>query len=252
VPARKRAKRTTTSKAATPRGSRSKSNFSCPDCDFVAKHAMGLGRHRSARHGITSKRQSRRRESGSWLTRQEAARRAGVHYNTVRQWEQAGLLRRTRKPRVRGSLVSAEDLTRVLMDRTSTGGQPAAVADTAAVVALERRYNDLIAGIERLLTSAKAAAPATTPRRRGRPPGSRNRKTLERANAGPRRQTAGRKKAAAGRKAVTRSRVATRRKVASRGRASGAKAAAMRRSTAGASRRGGRRRAAGIKRRSSR
>jgi hypothetical protein len=39
-------------------GNRS-STFVCPECGFKAAHAMGLGRHRSSRHGVRSKRQER-------------------------------------------------------------------------------------------------------------------------------------------------------------------------------------------------
>lgn len=35
------------------------SSFVCPECGFRAAHAMGLGRHRSSRHGVRSKRQER-------------------------------------------------------------------------------------------------------------------------------------------------------------------------------------------------
>lgn len=35
------------------------SAFVCPECGFRAAHAMGLGRHRSSRHGVRSKRQER-------------------------------------------------------------------------------------------------------------------------------------------------------------------------------------------------
>jgi hypothetical protein len=32
------------------------SKFRCPECGFRAAHAMGLGRHRTAKHGAISKR----------------------------------------------------------------------------------------------------------------------------------------------------------------------------------------------------
>jgi len=31
------------------------SKFICPECGFKAAHAMGLGRHRTSRHGVPSK-----------------------------------------------------------------------------------------------------------------------------------------------------------------------------------------------------
>ncbi|MFP5225174.1 MAG: hypothetical protein ACLGH3_06450 [Actinomycetota bacterium] len=85
--------------ASTTRGR--KGQFVCPDCGFQAKHAMGLGRHRSARHGTPSKRQQRLENPRAtrlqipdgWLTRREVASRAGVHYNTVRIWERSGKVR---------------------------------------------------------------------------------------------------------------------------------------------------------------
>lgn len=170
VAARKTAARKPTARKPAPRRARTR-GFPCPDCDFVAKHAMGLGRHRSTRHGAVSQRQQRRQTAGNWLTRQEASKRAGVHYNTIRQWEQAGLLRTARRPRVRGSLVSADDLGRMLTERAMTGSRAVLpVGDVSAV--LERRFRDLIEGLERVLAQAKAHAPAKAAgasKKRGRP-----------------------------------------------------------------------------------
>jgi hypothetical protein len=39
-------------------------SLTCPECGFKAAHPMGLGRHRTARHGAVSQRELRRR-SGS-------------------------------------------------------------------------------------------------------------------------------------------------------------------------------------------
>lgn len=139
----------------------------CPDCDFVARHAMGLGRHRSARHGVTSQRQQRRQASGGWLTRREAARRAGVHYNTIRHWEKTGRLRRG-KAGGRGAMVSATDLE--TLRRGGGAPAPAAGIDGARIEALETRFNDLLDGLEGLVAAARVR------RRRGRPPGSRTTK----------------------------------------------------------------------------
>ena len=122
---------------------------------------MGLGRHRSARHGVQSLRQRRKETSGAWLTRREAARRAGVHYNTIRFWERTGRIRRS-KSGGRGALVSAVDLeTMTGRARGGGGGGP----DGERIAALERRFNDLVRGLERLVASANGVAP-----RRGRPP----------------------------------------------------------------------------------
>ena len=35
---------------------------------------------------------------GEWLSRQEAAKRAGVHYNTIRKWAEEGLLETKKIP----------------------------------------------------------------------------------------------------------------------------------------------------------
>jgi uncharacterized C2H2 Zn-finger protein len=125
----------------------------CPDCDFVARHPMGLGRHRSARHGVLSGRQRRRESSGAWLTRREAARRAGVHYNTIRHWERGGRLRVSRKAGTRGTLVNAGDL-----DGLVGGGRRGAGGGDARLDALERRFNDLLHGLERLVSSARGGS----------------------------------------------------------------------------------------------
>ena len=122
---------------------------------------MGLGRHRSTRHGVMSQRQARRDAVGGWLTRREAARRANVHYNTIRHWEQTGRLRRGKRTGARGYLVSASDLDRIAgSGRGSSGG-----TDDARIAALERRFNELLAGLERLVSTARG------PAKRGRPAG---------------------------------------------------------------------------------
>jgi len=171
MPAKKRRVRTASPSARAPRGRRGSSSkraprtkgFRCPDCDFVAKHAMGLGRHRSARHGVMSLRQRRRESSGAWLTRREAARRAGVHYNTIRHWERTGRLRRQKGAGSRGALVSAIDLDS-MSGRGGRGGP--GVADDARLQTLERRFNDLLDGLERLVSGSRPARRS----RRGRPP----------------------------------------------------------------------------------
>lgn len=174
--ASKRPSRKTTSRRPAPARRTRKattSQFVCQDCGFVAKHAMGLGRHRSARHGAVSKRQARSKVAAptpGWLTRQQAAERAGVHYNTIRIWERSGLLG-TQKHGAR-NLLSADDLDRVVRDR---GAAPAAAVaggtGGADVAALERRFEALLDGLERLVASARTAEPR---RRPGRPLGSRN------------------------------------------------------------------------------
>jgi hypothetical protein len=39
---------------------RRSTKFRCPECGFRAAHAMGLGRHRSAKHGVVSQRMRQR------------------------------------------------------------------------------------------------------------------------------------------------------------------------------------------------
>lgn len=154
----------TANKKKVPGGARKrKGGFPCPDCDFIAKHAMGLGRHRSTRHGVVSKRRQRMAgASVAWIPREQAATRAGVHYNTIRQWEQAGTLRRSKRQGARGALVSVVDLNRILAQR---GAAPSAVpgVEAAQLAALEARFAHLVDGLEALLVSLKGPAP----RRRG-------------------------------------------------------------------------------------
>lgn len=54
-----------------------------------------------------------------WLSRREAAARAGVHYNTVRGWERDGRLRTKRVPGLTGPQVqvSVDDLDAITADR---------------------------------------------------------------------------------------------------------------------------------------
>ena len=156
-------RRTAAKSVSTRRGRSPRTKgLQCPDCDFVAAHPMGLGRHRSARHGVQSLRQRRRETTGAWLTRREAARRAGVHYNTIRFWERSGRLRKSKTPTGRGTLVSAIDLE--TMTGTARRGRGPDGVDGARIVALERRFNDLLRGLERLVATAGAG---TTPKRRG-------------------------------------------------------------------------------------
>lgn len=182
-PARRSSPKRAAAKRSKPARASKDAALTCPDCGFVAAHPMGLGRHRSTRHGAVSKRAQRQRSAGrapaatpGWISRQEAAQRAGVHYNTVRQWEQAGLLKTTRKTGVRGSLISIEDLQRVLGERATVAGAAVSVggggADAAALAALERKVDALLSGLEQMLASLRSAG--ATRRRPGRPLGSKN------------------------------------------------------------------------------
>lgn len=131
----------------------------CPECDFVAKHAMGLGRHRSSRHGVVPKRAALQRPKavapgGPWVTREQAADRASVHYNTIRHWEKRGLIRTTRRAGIRGVFVHGEDV-----DRAAAGGSALGVGSRSlSIEELERRYSELIDSLERLLATTKRAA----------------------------------------------------------------------------------------------
>jgi hypothetical protein len=53
---------------------RSKPSLVCPECGFKAKHPMGLGRHRSSRHGVVSQRQLAGRTFSDGTTRELAQR----------------------------------------------------------------------------------------------------------------------------------------------------------------------------------
>jgi hypothetical protein len=50
-------------KKATQKSGTKRRALTCSDCGFTAAHAMGLGRHRTARHGVLSQRELRERES---------------------------------------------------------------------------------------------------------------------------------------------------------------------------------------------
>jgi hypothetical protein len=167
--------------------------FPCPDCDFVAKHAMGLGRHRSTRHGAVSKRASRMTRpaavvDGNWLSRQDAAARAGVHYNTIRQWEQQGLLGTTKRGGRRGSLLSAQDLDRFMAERRGSVAVAGAAPASAPSASMSRVVEQFARSLEALLTELRATqTTVAVPRKRGRPLGSKNKPKVEAAAAPKRR-----------------------------------------------------------------
>ncbi|MGH2830530.1 MAG: MerR family transcriptional regulator [Actinomycetota bacterium] len=137
----------------------------CPECDFVARHAMGLGRHRSARHGVPPKRATGPRPAppgGAWITREQATQRAGVHYNTIRHWERRGLVRTTKRAGIRGVFVHGDDI-----ERAALGEHPGPGRRGASLEDLEARYKELITKLERLLSAAKTAADRVVTRRPG-------------------------------------------------------------------------------------
>lgn len=144
--------------AAKARRTRSARNaLTCPDCGFKAAHAMGLGRHRSSRHGVVSKRQMMQKTRGEWLTREQAAKRANVHYNTIRQWERSGLVRSRKQGRT--VLIDGRSLARA-------AGGSAGVDAAAALERLETFYAELTAGLKRLISAADASREALTKQRR--------------------------------------------------------------------------------------
>jgi hypothetical protein len=142
-------------KSARPRSRR----FVCPDCGFVAAHAMGLGRHRSARHGAVSKRQQMARSGEGWLTREEAAKRAGVHYNTIRLWERSGVVRARKQGR--SVMIDARSLART---RGGAGGSTVDVG--SALRELESFYDELRSGLKRLMDAAETARASVAKQRK--------------------------------------------------------------------------------------
>lgn len=155
-------KKPTPKKKSTPAGRRPGGSkaapLRCPDCDFVAKHAMGLGRHRSARHGVLSqraKRMTRPRATApkipeGWLTRRDAAARAGVHYNTVRIWERSGKVRTSSLGNQ--TLISEEDFLSLVSDRGTVRRAPSGPSpETLQQLAdLNDRFHELADALEGL------------------------------------------------------------------------------------------------------
>lgn len=151
---KKNRKNATKAKGTTRRSSK----FACPECDFVAKHAMGLGRHRSARHGVPSLRQRRLsaprptapKIPEGWLSRRDAASRAGVHYNTVRIWERAGKVRTNTLGNQ--TLIHAGDFEKLIANRTASprGSNTPAPEVLEKLDDLTDRFHDLADALELL------------------------------------------------------------------------------------------------------
>lgn len=196
-----------TTRPAKGHGGSAPGSFQCPDCEFVAKHAMGLGRHRSARHGAVSARRQRQAESGGtpkrrgrppkaataatgtsaraaspagWLTRREAAETGGVHYNTVRLWERANLF--DTRQQGRDVLIEEAGFRRVLEEkRNAPRGRPVGAktgtsrraAKTTASSSGGQTFEvtELLARLDALADGLESLARQVRPRkRRGRPP----------------------------------------------------------------------------------
>lgn len=184
-------------------------SFPCPECDFVAKHAMGLGRHRSTRHGAVSVRAQRAKDAGAapkrrgrppknpgavppppvgvvappsgWVTRRQAAALGGVHYNTVRLWERAKLFKT--QQRERDVLIDEAGFRKVVAAKKAapkgrpigaTTRRPAGTAPAAApAVPAAQTYEtkELLARLDALADGLETLARLVRPRkRRGRPP----------------------------------------------------------------------------------
>lgn len=178
--------------------------FICPECGFKARHAMGLGRHRSARHGAKSARSQRAGTQKStagrgataaapagWLTRRQAAELGGVHYNTVRLWERAKLFKTQQRDRdvlieeagfratlerkknqTRGRPVGAKTGTSRGRPRTQAAASASAPpATSSAPAAASFEVTELLARLDALADGLEALARQVRPRkRRGRPP----------------------------------------------------------------------------------
>lgn len=114
---------------------------------------MGLGRHRSARHGVPSRRKQASFSKGQWVTRTQAAQLAGVHYNTIRLWEGAGKVRSERRPGIRGKLLNLADLGRVVGEMQAERSGVGAL--NGAGKQIEARFDRLIANLEKMLEAAR-------------------------------------------------------------------------------------------------
>lgn len=97
-----------------------------------------------------------------WITRAEAAARAGVHRNTIVAWEREGRLRTKRASGPTGEqvMVHVADLDRVIAGRperpVSSDGRVAALE--AEIAALRERLEEVTAERDRLMSEILAIA----------------------------------------------------------------------------------------------
>jgi DNA-binding transcriptional MerR regulator len=81
-------------------------------------------------------------EVDGYITRREAAARAGVHENSIRNWEEKGLLKTQRQPR--GSeyivLVEIASLDKILQERHESRTH---LSDNERVIVLETENREL-------------------------------------------------------------------------------------------------------------
>ena len=95
-----------------------------------------------------------------WVSRAEAASRAGVHRNTILDWERRGLVRTRRAAGPTGEqvVVRVADLDRVIADRPERTPRPDLAALEAEVRYLRERLAEVTAEREALLKELLAIA----------------------------------------------------------------------------------------------
>jgi len=104
-----------------------------------------------------------------WLSRTQAAQRAGVHRNSIIAWEDKGLLRTRRVPGPTGErvVIRAEDLERALASRPEQVTKPERIAALEAENAyLRERLAEVTAERQELLQEILRIAGGSKPRRR--------------------------------------------------------------------------------------
>jgi hypothetical protein len=95
-----------------------------------------------------------------YIPRVEAAARAGVHRNTILEWERRGLVKTRRGPGPTGEqvLVRAADLKRVMANRPDRATRPDVAALEAEVAFLRERLAEVVAERDALLAEVLAIA----------------------------------------------------------------------------------------------
>ncbi len=93
-----------------------------------------------------------RMDLGAWLSRQDASKQFGVHYNTIRNWERAGLVRVTEGEHGE-KMVNRQDMQNQLSRRPQRIEPPSVERLAFVVTDLAGR----VAELEQRLTRAGAA-----------------------------------------------------------------------------------------------
>jgi len=104
-----------------------------------------------------------------WLSRTDAAERAGVHRNTVIEWERRGLVRTKRGPSRTGEqvLVNGTDLVRTAASRPEGSSRPERVAALEVENAfLRQRLEEVMVERQSLLDEILAIARGDRPQAR--------------------------------------------------------------------------------------